>query len=53
MDEICKKYRLKHHLLWLLLKLDYYPELHDKIKVNGMLYDYKQEDEWDNLIKKQ
>ena len=53
MDKICKKYRLKHHLLQLLLKLDYYPELHDKIRVNEMLYNYKQEGEWDNFIKKQ
>ena len=41
MDKICKKYGLKYHLLQLLLKLDYYPELYNKIRVNRMLYDYK------------
>ena len=53
MDIICKKYGLKHHLLRLLLELDYYLELHDTIRVNGLLFNYKYNGEWDYFMKKQ
>ena len=48
-----QKYELKHHLLRLLLELDYYPELYDIIRVNRILYSYKYDGKQNYFMKKQ
>ena len=38
MNVVYEKYRLDHNLVRLLLELDFEPEIHCRIKVNGILF---------------
>jgi len=38
MNIVYEKYRLDHNLVRLLLELDFEPEIHCRIKVNGILF---------------
>jgi len=38
MNVVYEKYRLDHNLVRLLLELDFEPEIHCGIKVNGILF---------------
>ena len=51
-DKICKKHRLKHDLLWLLVELDYDSELHYTITVSRLMYNYYYHRDWKYFINK-
>ena len=41
MNKICKKYGFNYKLLRLIVGLDFDPDLYCKLKVNGIMYNYK------------